>query len=77
MSSLAEFERQQLLERVNAGIAAAQRRGVHTGRPHALTPHQRSEAGRMAKDGKSCGDIAAHFNVSRMCAWRAIQEKKL
>lgn len=77
MASLAEFERAQLLERVNAGIAAAKRRGVHTGRPHALTVHQRTEAARMANEGKSCGDIAATFNVSRMCAWRAIQERKV
>jgi hypothetical protein len=77
MASLAEFERAQLIERTNAGIAAAKRRGVHTGRPHPLTAHQRTEAARMASEGKSCGDIAAHFNVSRMCAWRAIQEKKI
>jgi|ERR1700735_622424 DNA invertase Pin-like site-specific DNA recombinase len=77
MASLAEFERAQLIERTIAGIAAAKRRGVHTGRPHALTAHQRTEAARMASEGKSCGDIAAHFNVSRMSAWRAIQERKV
>ena len=77
MASLAEFERAQLIERTIAGIAAAKRRGVHTGRPHTLTAHQRTEAARMASEGKSCGDIAAHFNVSRMSAWRAIQERKV
>jgi len=77
MASLAEFERAQLIERTIAGIAAAKRRGVHTGPPHALTAHQRTEAARMASEGKSCGDIAAHFNVSRMSAWRAIQERKV
>jgi DNA invertase Pin-like site-specific DNA recombinase len=54
MASLAEFERAQLIERTIAGIAAAKRRGVHTGRPHALTAHQRTEAARMASEGKSC-----------------------
>jgi DNA invertase Pin-like site-specific DNA recombinase len=77
MATLAQFEREQMIERTRAGIAAAKRRGVHMGRPHSLTPHQRTEAARMASEGKSCGDIAAHFNVSRMCAWRAIQEKKI
>jgi DNA invertase Pin-like site-specific DNA recombinase len=76
MSSLAEFERSQLIERTNAGIAAAKRRGTHTGRPYKLTVHQRKEAARMASEGKSCGDIAAHFNVSRMSAWRAVQSKR-
>jgi len=77
MATLAQFEREQMIERTNAGIAAAKRRGVHTGRPHALTARQRTEAARMASQGKSCGDIAAHFNVSRVCAWRAIQERKV
>jgi DNA invertase Pin-like site-specific DNA recombinase len=77
MASLAEFERSILLERTNAGIAAAKRRGVHTGRPHALTVHQRTEAARMIATGQSYGDVAAHFNVSRMCAWRSVQDKKV
>lgn len=77
MASLAEFERSILQERTNAGIAAAKRRGVHTGRPHALTVHQRTEAARMIAAGQSYGDVAAHFNVSRMCAWRSVQNKKI
>lgn len=75
MASLARFERAMLLERVNAGIAAAQRRGVHTGRPHALTPHQRAEAARMRSERRSYGEIAKHFNVSRMCAYRSVNTK--
>ena len=33
MGALAEFERTLIVERVNAGIAAAKKRGKHVGRP--------------------------------------------
>jgi len=34
-SAFAEFERNLIVERTKAGIAAARRRGVHVGRPRA------------------------------------------
>ena len=76
LACLAEFERAQLIERTNAGIEAAKRRGVSMGRPHAMTPHQRAEARRMTRDeGKTLGEIAALFGVSRMCISRAVNEE--
>lgn len=75
LAGIAAFEREQTLERIQAGVQAAQARGVHTGRPHALTVHQRAEANRMRAAGDSLGKIAAQFNVSRMCVQRATKDK--
>ncbi len=40
MGSLAEFERQLIVERTKAGLAAARARGRHGGRPPTMTPHK-------------------------------------
>jgi DNA invertase Pin-like site-specific DNA recombinase len=61
-----------VLERTNAGIAAARRRGVVIGRPKSLNSHQRETARRMITEGESYGAVAAHFNVSKSVVWRAV-----
>ena len=69
----AEFERATLIERTNAGLAAARRRGTHLRRRFRLTPHQQGEARRMrAEEGKTYAQIAALFRVSRSVVWRAV-----
>ncbi len=73
LAQLAEFERATLVERTNAGLAAARKRGTHLGRPFRLSQHQQREARRMrSEDGKTYAQIAALFRVSRSVAWRAV-----
>ena len=72
LAQLAEFERATLIERTNAGLAAARKRGTHLGRRFRLTPHQQKEARRMrAEEGKTYAQLAALFRVSRSVVWRA------
>ena len=73
LAQLAEFERATLIERTNAGLAAARKRGTHLGRRFRLSPHQQAEARRMrAQEGKTYAQIAALFRVSRSVVWRAV-----
>jgi DNA invertase Pin-like site-specific DNA recombinase len=73
MSQLAEFEREQLIERTKAGIEAARRRGKRIGRPPVLTTVQARQAARMVAEGKSYGEIADVMNVSRSAVFKTVR----
>lgn len=74
MMQIAEFERALIKDRVQAGVADAQARGVKFGRRYTLGPHQRAEAARMhLHEGKSIGAIAALFRCGRTVVFRAVQ----
>jgi DNA invertase Pin-like site-specific DNA recombinase len=65
LGSIAEFERDLMLERQREGIAIAKGKGVYKGRKPALAPAQVVEvAGRLAA-GESATKLAAEFGVSR------------
>jgi putative DNA-invertase from lambdoid prophage Rac len=61
LAALAEFERETILERVHAGIAAAKANGTHCGRP--LRTFRRDEAARLRNEGMSWRAIAAKLDV--------------
>jgi DNA invertase Pin-like site-specific DNA recombinase len=66
LGGLAEFERDLMRARTGDGRERAKARGVHMGRPPALTRHQREEDLRDLATGKvTQADIARRFNVSR------------
>lgn len=73
LSTLAEFERETIKERVTAGMASARKRGVNVGRRKALTTAQVMHARQMQAEGKSCADIAAVVGVDRTTVWRALK----
>ena len=77
MGALAEFERTLIVERVNAGIAAAKKRGKHIGRPRKLTVEQVAHA-REAIDGglQNRTGMAALLGVDGSTLWRAIRAEK-
>ncbi|CAN2535829.1 DNA-invertase+hin [Methylocapsa aurea] len=61
LGGLAEFERELIR------TSDAKARGVHMGRPPALTRHQREEAlTALAKGTATQADLARRFNVSRI-----------
>lgn len=66
LGGLAEFERELIRARTGEGRERAKARGVHMGRPPALTRHQRQEALTALADGTATqADLARRFNVSQ------------
>ena len=64
LGGLAEFERSLILARTSEGRARAKARGVHMGRPSALTRHQQREAIARRDAGEALTEIARTFGVS-------------
>lgn len=66
LGGLAEFERDLIRARTGEGRERAKARGVHMGRPPALTRHQRREAlDALASGAATQADLARRFNVSQ------------
>lgn len=72
LAALAAMERDILIERTHAGLAAARAKGRHGGRPRALTAEQSRHAQLLAAGGVSAVEIAASLKVSRATVYRAI-----
>ena len=71
-AALAEFERDILRQRVNAGLAAARRRGRVGGRPKALNESDMKKARALLRSGEYTRvQVAAELKVSRHTLWRA------
>ncbi len=71
--ALAEFERDLVKERTNAGLASARARGRNGGRPKALTEKQRQQAKALIKDPSiSIGEICKTLKVSRSTLYRYV-----
>ena len=60
-SAFAEFERNLIIERTKAGIAAARRRGTHVGRPRARLDHDRLRE--LRAEGLSVRKIATTLGI--------------
>ena len=64
-ASIAQFERERIVERTKEGLAAARKRGRVGGRPPALSAAQKTEVRRMRDDEhRPIPEIAAIFRVS-------------
>src|SRR5438874_3112614 len=75
--ALAEFERDIIRERINAGLQAARARGRLGGRPKALTGRKAAMAQALYKDkNNSITDICKTLNISRATLYRSIQVEK-
>lgn len=65
-AALAEFERELILERTMAGLAASRARGRKGGRPQKLTSKQQELALKMLRSKvMAVVEVAKHFGVSR------------
>lgn len=72
-ASIAQFERERIVERTIEGLAAARNRGRIGGRPPALSPAQKVEVKRMRdEDLRSIPEIASLFKVSTKTIRRVI-----
>ena len=64
-ASIAQFERERIVERTKEGLEAARRRGRVGGRPPALSPAQQAEVKRMRDvELRPIPEIAGLFKVS-------------
>jgi DNA invertase Pin-like site-specific DNA recombinase len=69
-AGIAEFERDLIHERTNAGRIAAKKRGVRFGRPEKMNEEQKSLAKRLLQEDKSVSEIAKTFNVHKATIYR-------
>jgi DNA invertase Pin-like site-specific DNA recombinase len=73
-ASLAEFERNIIRERTNAGLASARTRGRTGGRPEKLSGKEKEMVKTLMKDPKnSATAIANQFKVSRGTIYKTIK----
>jgi putative DNA-invertase from lambdoid prophage Rac len=70
LNAVAEFERDLLIERTNAGIARAKAEGKAMGRPSALSDRHRAEVLQKLNEGVSVASIAKEYGTSRQTIMR-------
>jgi DNA invertase Pin-like site-specific DNA recombinase len=75
-AALAEFERDILRQRVNAGLNAARRRGRIGGRPKALGEAELKKARALLRSGDYTKvQVAKELEVSRHTLWHALSQE--
>jgi putative DNA-invertase from lambdoid prophage Rac len=71
LNAVAEFERDLIVERTQAGLKRAKAEGKALGRPASLTTDQQEAVRRKRAVGVSLGVLAKEFGVSRAAIQRA------
>lgn len=74
ITAVAEFERDQLIERTNSGLARSRANGVKSGRREALTASKQLEVLNLLSSGTSISKLARDYGTSRQTIIR-IREK--
>jgi DNA invertase Pin-like site-specific DNA recombinase len=75
LAAVAEFERSVIVERINAGLAAARERGARLGRPRTLDRHISSVA-KLRRRGLSGRKIAAELNIPEGSVFALLKRAK-
>lgn len=75
LMAVAEFEREIIRERVNAGLAAARARGAKLGRPDTLAGH-RTAVEALLTHGKGVREIARELGLPVSSAYKVVREVK-
>ncbi|MGV0126935.1 recombinase family protein [Burkholderia gladioli] len=70
LNAVAEFERDLLIERTQAGIARARADGKAMGRPSVLTKQQQNEVRQQLSEGTSVASLAKRYGTSRQTIMR-------
>ena len=65
INAVAEFERDLLIERTQAGLSRARAEGKTIGRPASVTGEDRQAVEKLLTDGVSVSAVAQRFNTSR------------
>ena len=80
LMAVAEFEREIIKERINAGIAAARKRGTKSGRPIGRPQklqQYRIAVARLMKRGLSGREIARHLKISPGSVFTVMKSAKV
>jgi DNA invertase Pin-like site-specific DNA recombinase len=75
LAAVAEFERSVIVERINAGLAAARERGAKLGRPRTLDRHISSVV-KLRRRGLSGRKIAAKLNIPEGSVFAVLKRAK-
>ncbi|PNQ03694.1 recombinase family protein [Sphingobium fuliginis] len=70
INTVAEFERDLLIERTQAGLSRAKAEGKTLGRPAALSREDQEAIAAQRREGVSLGALAKQFDVSRAAIQR-------
>ena len=70
INAVAEFERDLLIERTQAGLSRAKAEGKTLGRPASLTQAQQSDVARRLKEGATVSALARELKISRQSVMR-------
>jgi putative DNA-invertase from lambdoid prophage Rac len=70
INAVAEFERDLLVERTQAGLSRAKAEGKRLGRPASLTADQRRSVLRRLEEGAAVSALAREFGTSRQTILR-------
>ena len=70
INAVAEFERDLLIERTQAGLSRAKAEGKQLGRPASLTADQRGSVARRLGEGAGVSALAREFKTSRQTILR-------
>ncbi|QGY03619.1 recombinase family protein [Methylobacterium mesophilicum SR1.6/6] len=65
INAVAEFERDLLIERTQAGLTRARAEGKVVGRPASLTPERRQLAEQLLRNGQGASAVARELKVGR------------
>ena len=74
MSVFSDFERNLIVERTRAGLAAAKSRGVRLGRQSTITARQLRNAKALRQSGMSVTAIAKRISVGRSTLYRHMRD---
>jgi putative DNA-invertase from lambdoid prophage Rac len=70
LNAVAEFERDLLIERTQAGLSRAKAEGKTLGRPPSLPDDCRREIERRIREGRTVSALAREFKTSRQTIMR-------
>ena len=73
--ALAEFERNLIRDRTQAGLSAARARGKIGGRARKLNENQRNLVVRAYKEGQAVKDICEAVNISKPTLYRYVRNE--
>lgn len=74
--ALAQFERDLIIERTQAGLKAAASRGRKGGRKHVVTPKKIEQAKAHISDGLTVREAAARLKISKTSLYNALRVQK-